>query len=282
MPKFRPWMGEVRTSWTGSGATVRRYTREMADFLAFDFDGVVCDSARETALTAWRAAHGLWPDRVAAEPDAGALARFVRLRPVIETGYENLALVLLVVRGVDDDEVLRHFDRLCDALLRDEGLDRAVLRRRFGAARDEWLDTDVESWLAAQGFYPGVVDAINAARAPCCIVTTKEERFTRVLVERAGLDVPPDRIYALESFEGAGKGRVLDALALEHPRLQLHFFEDRLATLERVGERPRLRRYLADWGYNTEAERARARADPGIEVLDAAGFSRVVAAADAP
>ena len=31
--------------------------------------------------------------------------------------------------------------------------------------------------------------------------------------------------------------------------------------------------YLVDWGYNTEAERSRAAADPRIELVDLAGLS---------
>ncbi len=31
--------------------------------------------------------------------------------------------------------------------------------------------------------------------------------------------------------------------------------------------------YLVDWGYNTEAERRRAAADPRVQVVDLAGLS---------
>ena len=67
-----------------------------------------------------------------------------------------------------------------------------------------------------------------------CIITTKEDRFTRALVTRADLRVEPDRIYALEAFEGDGKRSVLEALAKEFPEARLHFFEDRYATLEKM------------------------------------------------
>jgi len=249
----------------------------MDDCFAFDFDGVICDSARETALTAWRAAHTLWPEAIAAQPDEEQLARFVRLRPVIETGYENVVLVALVVRGIHDDAILDRFEHLCQRFIDDERLDRADLRRRFGQARDAWLASDPQSWLDAQGFFPGVVDAINALHAPRCIITTKEDRFTRVLVQRAGLEVSAERIYALEAFEGGGKRSVLEHLARAHPASRIHFFEDRLQTLDRVRDLPGLERYLVDWGYNTAAERELARTDPRIRLLDIAGFTAVLA-----
>lgn len=250
-------------------------------WFAFDFDGVICDSAHETGLTAWRAAHGLWPDRIPARPTPDFVARFVRLRPVIETGYENVALVALLVAGHDDESILGDFPRLCETLIGAEGLNRAELRRRFGAARDAWLASDPQGWLRAQGFFPGVVEAINALDAPRCIITTKEERFTRALVERAGLRIEPERVYALEAFEGAGKRSVLEALARERPGAPLNFFEDRYPTLDRLRDLPDARLYLVDWGYNTPEERARARADARIEVLDVDGFRATLAAAAA-
>ena len=249
------------------------------DYLAFDFDGVICNSAGETGRTAWRAAHGLWPDVMPSEPGEDFIERFPRLRPVIETGFENVPLVGLFVRGASDDEILADFARLSRELIDGEGLDRDDLRARFGSARDTWIASDIEGWLAAQGFYPGVVDAINGLSAPRCVITTKEDRFTRVLVERAGLEVEADRIYALEAFEGRGKRSVLEALSTEFPQARLHFFEDRYVTLDRIRDLDRTDLYLVDWGYNTPAERQQAAADTRIRVLGRADFEAVLAGA---
>lgn len=244
----------------------------MIDYFAFDFDGVICDSSRETGKTAWLAAHELWPDRIASRPSEDQLARFSRLRPVIETGYENVPLIGLLANGTDDAAILGGFHRLCEDFISAERLERDDLRRRFGEARDAWLESDVTSWLEAQGFFPGVVEAINALDAPRCIITTKEDRFTRVLVEHAGLKVPADRIYALEAFEGRGKRSVIEGLSREHPGARIHFFEDRFPTLDRMRDLPDTLLYLVDWGYNTAAEREQARIDSRITVLDRKGF----------
>lgn len=249
------------------------------DYFAFDFDGVICNSAGETGRTAWRAAHGLWPDRMPAEPPDDFVARFPRLRPVIETGFENIPVVGLFVKGVPDDEIIEGFPELSAELIAAEGWDRDDLRARFGIARDAWIEGDLESWLAAQGFYPGVVEAVNALPGPRCIITTKEDRFTRLLVERAGIEVDADRIYALEAFEGRGKRSVLEAIAAEYPGARLHFFEDRLVTLDKMRDLAGTSLYLVDWGYNTPAERERARTDEDITLLDRAGFEAVLAGA---
>ena len=46
---------------------------------ALDFDGVLCDSAYECAVSAWRAGGELWPDWRVPEPPAECARRFVKL-----------------------------------------------------------------------------------------------------------------------------------------------------------------------------------------------------------
>ena len=47
---------------------------------------------------------------------------------------------------------------------------------RFGAARDEWIKEDLDSWLAPNRIYDGVADALRSlkAREDVYIVTTKQ------------------------------------------------------------------------------------------------------------
>ena len=248
------------------------------NYFAFDFDGVICNSAGETGRTAWRAAHEFWPGLVPATPTPEFIEQFPRLRPVIETGYENVSVVGLYARGVEEADMLENFQEMAADLIAKDHLDAEEMRASFGKARDAWIAEDLESWLAAQGFYPGVVEAINAMSAPRCIITTKEDRFTRVLVERAGLQVDSERIYALESFEKGGKRSVLASLAEEFPHAQLHFFEDRFVTLDKIRDMEALKLYLVDWGYNTEKERARAADDTQIKVLNPNTFEALLSA----
>ena len=57
----------------------------------------------------------------------------------------------------------------------------------------------------------------------------------------------------------------------------IHFVEDRYITLKQVLAKPelakRVKLYLVDYGYNTQAEREEAYANPNITVLDPIGFS---------
>ena len=116
----------------------------ITDVFALDFDGVVCDSVGESALSAWtvrraqplpprlaaashrqgaayllpraQASEQLWPD-VFCAPGAAAQKQRVLdemrlVRPVVETGYENLiqARLLLEARpGTRPDDMLANW-----------------------------------------------------------------------------------------------------------------------------------------------------------------------------
>ncbi len=245
-----------------------------------DFDGVLCDSAPETAVSAWRAAGGLfgWSGR---EPPGEALERFVRLRPVIETGYQAPLLMALIVRGMEDSRILAEFSELCRRLMAEQGLDRPTLVHAFGDERDRWIRTDLSDWLRRHRFYPGVVPALRRALAqrPVFILTTKQERFALRLLESAGIDFPRDHLFGFDA--GRRKEELLRELRRrpEDSEATFLFVEDRLRTLERVAGEPDLeavRLVLARWGYVTEADLARAEREyrDRIQVWELERFRR--------
>ena len=244
---------------------------------ALDFDGVICDSARETAVSAWRAAAGLWPGWEGNEPPPEAVEGFVRVRPVLETGYQAPILMRLVVRGLPTQEILADFARLCRDEMAECGASRQELVEAFGATRDHWIARDPADWLARHRFYPGVVEKLGEAlkTTPVFILTTKQERFASELLHSAGVDFPDDRLFGLES--GRRKEHILEGLAQE-PAFRghtFHFVEDRLRTLERVAAVPALadvRLYLATWGYCAEAEKQHAAADSRITLWQLGDF----------
>ena len=251
--------------------------RLRVDVFAFDFDGVVCDSAVETAKTAWRAAAALSPGRFEGEMPADILATFCRCRPVIETGYQNLVLLDLIDRGTPESEILGDFEAMCSAWIRSSGLGPEDLKGYFGAARDGWINDGTDSWIAAQGFYPGVVEAVNALSADRHVVTTKQHRFTMLLAGNAGLEIPEHCIHALESFEGGSKRDVILSLqARTGGGHRVRFFEDRLPTLEGMTDLDGVDLYLVDWGYNTAQERAIAGAHDRIALIDSDAFEALL------
>lgn len=244
---------------------------------ALDFDGVLCDSVREAGVTAWRAGRDFFHQDQAWEPPHAYLHRFTRLRPLVETGYQTLLLMGLIQKGLSDADIATRFSEQCQHLLSEWEVSASDCAERFGAARDAWMAADLDDWLGRQRPYPGVIDTFTAAlaRHPVFIVTTKQERFVAALLKGWGLSFAPEHIFGLERDKP--KERVLAELS-QQARWRdgcWHFVEDRLATLERVAAHKALepiKLYLADWGYNTAADRARARAHPAITVWNPQSF----------
>ncbi|OAY62273.1 uncharacterized protein LOC110615330 [Manihot esculenta] len=265
----------------------------MGDLYALDFDGVLCDSCGESSLSAVKAAKVRWPDlfdAVDSTLEEWIVDQMFIVRPVVETGYENLLLVRLllemripsirkssVAEGLTVEGILENWSKIKPVIMEAWGENKDALINLFGKVRDEWMDEDLAAWIGANRFYPGVPEALKFASSKVYIVTTKQSRFADTLLrELAGVTIPPERIYGL----GTGpKVEVLKQLQQkpEHQGLKLHFVEDRLATLKNVIKEPELdgwNLYLGNWGYNTQKEREEAASIPRIHLLQISDFSK--------
>lgn len=245
-------------------------------FWALDFDGVICDSARENGHSAWHCAHALWPDEFPGnEAPADLIDGFCRMRPYLETGYQSPLLLLMLRRHLPLAAFSHEFEQHCDALIREKKTDRQTLVQAFGAQRDRWIAANPDGWLASHGFYPGIIAALQAARqrgTGLIILTTKQERFVKRLLQGQGLDFPEEHIYGLE------RQRKKEYFLEEYLRAgndSFGFIEDRFATLTRVAAVPALQPiqlFFAEWGYSTPPEIAEARRHPRIRTLTLADF----------
>ncbi|OEL27503.1 hypothetical protein BAE44_0011478 [Dichanthelium oligosanthes] len=221
------------------------------DLFALDFDGVFCDSCGESSLSAVKAAKVRWPwvfEQVDAAMEKWIVEQMYTLRPVVETGYENLLLVRLLVE-IQIPSVRK--SSVADGLIIQEILENWLKLKP--TLMDEWQE-DRES----------LVDLFGRSR------------FAEALLkELAGIDFPSERIYGL----GTGpKVKVLQQLQQmpQHQGLTLHFIEDRLATLKNVIKEPALDKwnlYLVTWGYNTQKEREEAQGISRIQLVDLPDFS---------
>eukprot|EP01018_Ginkgo_biloba_P034337 Gb_21452 [translate_table: standard] len=263
----------------------------MGNLYALDFDGVLCDSCGESSISAMKAAKVKWPHLftgVDSETESWMLDNMRIVRPVVETGYENLLLVRLllemrkpniqktsVVTKLTIEGILENWSKLKPVIMKEWGESGDELVELFGKVRDEWIEHNLSGWIQANRFYPGTADALRFASSKVFIVTTKQTRFAEILLrDLAGVIIPPDRIYGL----GTGpKVEVLKQLQSkpEHADLTLHFVEDRLATLKNVIKEPELDNwnlYLGTWGYNTPSEREEASKISRIQLLELSDF----------
>ncbi len=243
------------------------------NILALDFDGVLCDGLREYFQVAWRTYEQLWQSGRAVLPEDLA-PLFYRLRPVIETGWEMPVLLQALRQGISETEILQHWVTMAPQILASRGLDAKTVSNALDHQRDEWITTDLNSWLALHSFYPGVVkrlrSIISSAVYPV-IISTKEGRFINQLLQEQGIELSDAQIIGKESQRP--KHQVLRELAA--PDSTIWFIEDRLKTLLSIqpyADLAAVRLFLADWGYNTKPEREAAQQNNRIELLSLSNF----------
>ncbi len=232
---------------------------DQPTLLALDFDGVVCDGMIEYFQTAWRTYCQIWsPADV--RPTNDLAQQFYRTRPVIETGWEMPVLVRELVKGTSEAHILHDWPTIAKQTITEENLDPKQLSGKLDSIRDQWISEDLASWLDLHRFYPGVIERVKAfleSSLPLYIITTKEERFVRSLLEQEGVYLAEGRIFG--KGEKRPKYEILrELLATVQPTPNIWFVEDRLKTLLTVQQQPDLgdvRLFLADWGYNTQTER---------------------------
>ncbi|KAE9463136.1 hypothetical protein C3L33_04956, partial [Rhododendron williamsianum] len=228
-----------------------------------------------------------WPslfDGVDSAMEDWIVDQMYKVRPVVETGYENLLLVRLLVEmrvpsirkssaaeGLTVEGILKNWSKIKPVIMEAWDESKDALIDLFGKVRDEWMENDLATWIGANSSHDGS-DVMSLSKPSHC-----RSRFADALLrELAGVIIPPERIFGL----GSGpKVEVLKQLQKkpENQDVTLHFVEDRLATLKNVIKEPELdgwSLYLGDWGYNTQKERAEAASIPRIHLLQFSDFSK--------
>jgi phosphoglycolate phosphatase-like HAD superfamily hydrolase len=250
--------------------------------LALDFDGVLCDGLIEYFQTAWQTYCQIWSpaDRT---PPPGLAEQFYRLRPVIETGWEMPILVRSLLVGIPETDLFNQWATIAQQQVQASGWTPTEIAAKLDHLRDEWIAADVDHWLAQHRFYPGIADRLRQLLhrdVALFIVTTKEQRFVRQLLQQQAIDLPEAQIFGKEVKQP--KAQTLRFLMQKFMQetgepAQIWFIEDRLKTLQNISLQPDLsqvRLYLANWGYNTETDRATAERDPKIHLLSLETFAQ--------
>ena len=253
-------------------------TLNIPTILALDFDGVLCDGLVEYFQTAWRTYCQIWSPLSQTPPDDLA-AIFYRLRPVIETGWEMPVLIKALLLGISEQQILQEWVVIAQQLLKEADLTAAGIGTKLDQIRDEWIASDLDSWLNLHRFYPGVVERLRsliASSVEPVIITTKEGRFVSHLLLQQGVQLPEQQIIGKESKRP--KHQILRELIGKRggESICLWFVEDRLKTLQLVQQQLDLdsvKLYLADWGYNTVVEREAAH-DGRIHLLSLSQFAQ--------
>jgi phosphoglycolate phosphatase-like HAD superfamily hydrolase len=225
--------------------------------LALDFDGVICESAREAyrvALTTYRAlvAPGFAPG---AERDEALYEAFLALMP-LGNRAEDYAIALAALeqgRSIPDQTAYDAFRGELDERLLQS------FHRRFYSERDAWRERDLAGWLAELRPYPGICALLrrHAGEVSLCIATAKDRRSVHTLLASYGIaDLFPEGTV-LDKETGVSKREHLLAIARRSQAQpeEVTFVDDKVNHLEDVAGLG-VRCVLAAWGYNGARERA--------------------------
>jgi hypothetical protein len=246
----------------------------LPSILALDFDGVICDGMAEYFDTSWQVYCRVWSRSDL--PPAQLFADFSRVRPAIEYGWEMPLLVWALMNQVNIELMMISWAQMMPDILAKSGTDAQFLTQTMDGVRDEAIANNVDQWLGLQRCYEGTVQrllALPTAITPM-IITTKDGRFTRQMLESQGIKLPADAIFGKEMRRSKA-----DSLRELLPTAdKIWFVEDRLPTLEKIATLPDLQHvqlFLADWGYNTAAEREAAQQNPKIIMISLDRFNNL-------
>lgn len=229
-------------------------------FYCFDFDGVVCDSCRELCTAGWKTARSMgWVKKCMESelPDQETYAKFLQVRPVLETGYESIILLYRLLDLNESPQSILEQGSVQNIMAH---VTVEELKSQLQKTREEWMKEDFEGWLNIHSFYEPIVSAMQELirqNKDVYVITTKHARLARALLDQREVVIPQDRLFGL----GSGpKHRVLDDI-VQRDQLALGasgvFIEDRVDTLRLVASQAKapLELILAGYGYNTEQER---------------------------
>lgn len=241
---------------------------------ALDFDGVICDSAIETGVSAWKAAAKLWDDISSSLPEPELLEKFRQVRPVMGTGYEAILIVRLLHDGETVEEIMDNYPAKTQKVIENLGLNIDSLKKLFGETRDSWIEDDLDEWIEMNPLFPEIAEKLQqlSEQAVWYIVTTKQERFVKHILIANQIELSGDRIFGLD--RNMSKEAVLIELAKKHAQERLCFVEDMLASLLKVINNDKLesvKLFLAVWGYNTAQDKLDAET-LAIELIDIDNF----------
>ncbi|UOA08563.1 HAD family hydrolase [Methylobacter sp. S3L5C] len=225
---------------------------------ALDFDGVICDSAVETAITGWKAAGSIWGDMPKTAPQA-MIDQFRLVRPIIETGYEAILAMRLLYLQEPVEAIYSDYGNKIHALLTEAKISTDELKKLFGETRDAWIADDLTGWVNMNPLFDGVAQKLReiGQQYPWYVITTKQERFVKQILKANTIELADECIFGLD--RNMNKMEVLSGLLETHPNKTIYFMEDRWPTLLNVlnnNELASVKLIFALWGYNTAQDKA--------------------------
>lgn len=247
--------------------------------LVSDFDGVICDGLREYFYSSKLVYQEIWQD---SGVDLDCLqSSFNLLRPVVETGWEMPLLLRVLTWGETPENILNNWQNIKEKAIKIldlEGIKIVSLSQTLDSVRQRQINNNLESWLSLHCFYDGIIAKLKdliKQNIKLYIITTKESKFTKKLLEKEGIFLPENAIMGKEVKRPKYESLRLIIKAEKVNPSDISFIEDRLEALELVHQQKDLqgvKLFLALWGYNDDLTKVKVENNPNINALSLANF----------
>lgn len=247
--------------------------------LTFDFDGVLCDSLLEAYLLTWNLAGRVDPGLAHQLDEAPTLATIHSFRDSHRDHYEATKIIVPFGNRCEDFLVIQQALHRAAAISSQADFDSFKLtvdrqlqdsfHERFYKLRYELAASHREQWLALNGAYPGVREAIPrlAKTFRLGVATSKDHETVIALLRSWGLFELFGEQLVLDKCAGANKRAHLGTLRKRFGCRfeEMTFIDDKVShLLDCAGLGVRL--LMSGWGYNGPPQRAQA-ARHGIQIL---------------
>jgi phosphoglycolate phosphatase-like HAD superfamily hydrolase len=233
--------------------------------LCLDFDGVICDSARECFVSSWMAYHHLVKKEQPSYMPVDLLKEFLTLRPFIRAGGDYVFIQEMLETGV----VVKDQEDF-DSFTGPPGSDKVrEYKEIFYQARESVMAGDRDYWIGLNRVYHHMIDPLKslAAKEALHIVSTKRPDFIVEILNTAGVEFPPKRIHY--SYD-KGKLEIVAEILAETGVSRAVFVDDQIDHL-RDGN-SNVECWLAAWGYVKDEW---LESSGGVGVLDTETMGRI-------
>lgn len=247
--------------------------------LISDFDGVICNGLKEYFYSSKLVYQEIWQDSHVNLDSLQSV--FNLLRPVVETGWEMPLLLRVLTWGETSENILNNWQNIKEKAIKIldlEGIKIVTISEKLDLVRQRQINNNLENWLNLHSFYDGIIAKFKnliKQNIKIYIITTKDGKFTRNLLEKEGIFLQKNAIIGKEVKRPKYESLRLIIKQEKVNPSDISFIEDRLEALELVHQQKDLQEvklFLALWGYNDDLTKVKAENNSQINVLSLANF----------
>ncbi len=247
--------------------------------LTFDFDGVLSDSLLEAYLLTWNLAGRVDPELAYQLDQAPTIDTIHAFRRSHSGHYEATEKIipfgnrcedfLIVQKAVHQEARINSQAEFDSFKLTVNKQLQDTFHKQFYVLRYELAASHRQQWLALNGAYPGVIEAIPALaqKFRLAVATSKDHQTVIGLLQSWGLLELFGEEHVLDKSAGPSKRAHLDTLRQRFGCRfeEMTFIDDKISHLLDCADLG-VRLMMSGWGYNGPLEHAQA-ASHGIKIL---------------